>query len=64
MTDNVHDITKAKKSRKPEWLTRKNALKATALTVFGGAVALVAYDKVANRGSQDIDTEESDTTES
>jgi hypothetical protein len=63
MTDTVHEITDVKKSRKPSWLTKKNALKASALAVFGSAVALVAYDKVANR-SQDSDTEETETTES
>lgn len=62
MTDTVHEITDVKKSRKPKWLTKKNVYKATALTIFGGAVALVAYDKVSNRGEQDSDTEETETT--
>lgn len=63
MTDKVHEITDVKKSRKPKWLTKQNAFKATALAVFGTAVGLVAYDKVTNR-SQDSDAEETETTES
>lgn len=65
MTDKVHEITDAKKSRKPKWLTKKNAWKATALTVFGAAVVLVGVDKVTHRGSVDVEADvELETPES
>lgn len=66
MTDQVHDITTAAKSRKPQWLSKKNAYKAAALTIFGGAVALVGYDKLTHRSSKETHTvtETVETTES
>jgi hypothetical protein len=60
MTTQVHDITTAKKSWKDRLPTKKQAAKAVALTVFGAAVALVAYDKVVNP-NHDSDSEENET---
>lgn len=59
MTAQVHDITAVKKSRF-KLPSKKTALKAVALTVFGGCVALVAVDKLTHR-EEDSDTSENET---
>lgn len=61
MTDKVHNITDVKKSHKIKLPTLKQVGKYAALTVFGTAVALVAYDKVTH-GRADSDTSENETT--
>jgi len=60
MTDTVHNVTEVKKSRKFVLPSKKTAIKAVALTVFGAAVALVAVDKLTHR-SQDSDANETET---
>lgn len=61
MTTTVHDVTEVQKSRKFKLPRKKTIYKVVALTVFGGAVVLVAADKLTHRDSQDSDTSETET---
>lgn len=61
MTSTVTELSDVKKSRKFKLPSKKTIYKVAALTVFGGAVALVAVDKLMHRDSQDSDTSEAET---
>lgn len=65
MTDS-HVITDAKESKTARTARLKKVGKYAALTVFGGAVALVVLDKAGRRGSKTTHTvtETEETTES
>jgi hypothetical protein len=62
----VHNVTDAKESKSNRTARLKKAGKYAALTVFGGAVALVVLDKAGRRGTKTTHTvtETEETTES